>query len=211
MAKKKSIFRRILTFLVAIVILLALAVGALAACVHFEVVQQSEIEEKLQLANEKVGLYKLPLVGANEMFEYFQVPEGVIWPPPPEPEPEPEPAPEPAPAVATAPKPEPVAQAAPAAEPKKSRDVKISRKELEAQIAEREAAEKKRITKLARIYDNMSPEEAAKALDSVNIDTVALILQRMNESNAGQVLAKMNPVQAAQITQIMFDGQQRRL
>ena len=204
MAKKKSIFRRILNFFLVVLILLVIAVGALAACVHFDVVQRSEVDAKVEWLNQKVGLYKLPLVGANEPFEYFLVPEGVIWPEPvPEPEPEPEPTPPPAPAVASN-TPAPT-------DSKKSKDVKISRKELEAQIAEREAAEKKRITKLARIYDNMSPEEAAKALDSVNIDTVALILQRMDESNAGQVLAKMDPLQAAQITQIMFDGQQRRL
>lgn len=206
MAKKKSILRRIATFFIVLLVLLLLGIGALVACVHFDVVQRSQVDEKVEWLNQKVGLYKLPLVGANQPFEYFLVPVGVVWPEP-EPEPEPEPVPEQMPpAVATVTPPP-----APAPEPKKSKDVKISRKELEAQIAEREAAEKKRITKLARIYDNMSPEEAAKALDSVNVDTVALILQRMDESNAGQVLAKMDPLQAAQITQIMFDGQQRRL
>lgn len=205
MAKKKSIFRRILKFFLVLLVLILVAVGALAACVHFDVVQRSQVDEKVEWLNQKVGLYKLPLVGANQPFEYFLVPVGVVWPEP-EPEPETEPEPVTAPTAVAEVKPP-----APAPEPKKSREVKISRKELEAQIAEREAAEKKRITKLARIYDNMSPEEAAKALDSVNIDTVALILQRMDESNAGQVLAKMDPVHAAQITQIMFDGQQRRL
>ena len=207
MAKKKSIFRRIGIFLAVIFVLLLLGIGALVACVHFGVVEEAAVHEKIQLANEKVGLYKLPVVGAGGMFEYFAVPPGVIWPEP-EPEPEPEPVPETTP-VAQAPT-KPAAQETPDA-PQKSKEVKISRKELEAQIAKREADEKKRITKLARIYDNMSPEEAAKALDSVNVDTVALILQRMDESNAGQVLAKMDPLQAAQITQIMFDGQQRRL
>ncbi len=205
MAKKKSIFRRILKFFLVLLVLILVAVGALAACVHFDVVQRSQVDEKVEWLNQKVGLYKLPLVGANQPFEYFLVPVGVVWP---EPEPEPETEPEPVTAPTAVAE---VKSPAPAPEPKKSREVKISRKELEAQIAEREAAEKKRITKLARIYDNMSPEEAAKALDSVNIDTVALILQRMDESNAGQVLAKMDPVHAAQITQIMFDGQQRRL
>ena len=207
MAKKKSIFRRIATFFIVLLVLLLLGIGALVACVHFDVVQRSQVDEKVEWLNQKVGLYKLPLVGANEPFEYFLVPAGVVWPEP-VPEPEPEPEPEQANPTAVA---EVTPPPAPAPEPKKSKDVKISRKELEAQIAAREAAEKKRITKLARIYDNMSPEEAAKALDSVSVDTVALILQRMDESNAGQVLAKMDPLQAAQITQIMFDGQQRRL
>ncbi len=207
MAKKKNIFRRIGIFLAVLFVLLLLGIGALVACVHFDVIEEAAVDEKIQLANEKVGLYKLPVVGAGGLFEYFAVPPGVIWPEP-EPEPEPEPVPE-TPPIAQAPT-KPVAQENNAA-PQKSKEVKISRKDLEAQIAKREAEEKKRITKLARIYDNMSPEEAAKALDSVNIDTVALILQRMDEGNAGQVLAKMDPLQAAQITQIMFDGQHRSL
>lgn len=202
MAKKKSIFRRLLTLLIVLVVLLAIAIGALVACVHFEVVERSEVDEKVQWLNENVGLYKLPLVGANEMFEYFLVPEGVIWPPPPEPEPEPEPDP-----ATTQQQPQPQ----PANVPKKSKEVKISQKEIDAQAKVREAAEKKRITKLARIYDNMKPEEAAKALDSVSLDTVASILQVMDESNAGQILAKMDPVQAARVTQILYDGDRRRL
>ena len=201
MAKKKSIFRRIATIFLVLFILLVLAVGGVFAAVHFDYLDRAVIDEKLQWANEKVGLYKLPLVGYGGMFEYFEVPEGVIWPPPPEPEPEPEEA------TVAANTPAPT----PPPEPRKSKEVKISQKELEAQAAAREAAEKKRISKLARIYDNMKPEEAAKALDSVNIDTVVLILQKMDESNAGKVLAKMDSAHAAQITQMLMDGDRRRL
>lgn len=202
MAKKKSIFQRIKIIFLVLFVLLILAVGGLFAAVHFEVLEQALIEEKLQWANEKVGLYKLPLVGYGGAFEYFEVPEGVIWP-----EPEPEPEPEPAPVEVAA---NPVTPP-PVEPPKQSREVKISQKELDAQTAAREAAEKKRISKLARIYDNMKPEEAAKALDSVNIDTTVLILQKMDESNAGKILAKMEPTLAARITQIMMDGNRRSL
>lgn len=202
MAKKKSIFQRIKIIFLVLFVLLILAVGGLFAAVHFEVLEQALIEEKLQWANEKVGLYKLPLVGYGGAFEYFEVPEGVIWP-----EPEPEPEPEPAPVEVAA---NPVTPP-PVEPPRQSREVKISQKELDAQTAAREAAEKKRISKLARIYDNMKPEEAAKALDSVNIDTTVLILQKMDESNAGKILAKMEPTLAARITQIMMDGNRRSL
>lgn len=199
MAKKKSIFQKIRNFFLLLLVLLILAVGGLFAAVHFEYLEQAVIEEKLQVANELVGLYKLPLVGYGGAFEYFEVPEGVIWP-----EPEPEPEPEPVEvAVTPTPAPQPVET------PRQSKEVKISQKDLEAQAAAREAAEKKRISKLARIYDNMKPEEAAKALDSVSIDTTVLILQKMDESNAGKILAKMEPNLAAQITQIMMDGNRR--
>ena len=57
----------------------------------------------------------------------------------------------------------------------------------------------------------MKPEEAAQALDGVEMDTVVLILQKMTEDSAAQVLAKMEPIQAARLTQMLFEGTQRRL
>lgn len=201
MAKRKSIFKRILIFLFVILFLAALAVGGFAASIYYQVLDA----EKVEWVNEKIGLYKLPIVGYDGEFEYFKVPPGVVWPEP-EPEPEPEPAPEET-TVAKAPPPPP----ATVAEPKKSREVKISQKDIEEQTKLREAAEKKRITKLANIYNSMKPEEAAKALDGVQLDTVSLILQRMDEDTAAQILAKMDPLLAAQITQMIFDGNQRRL
>lgn len=205
MAKKKtSIFKKLFIFLFLIVFLALMGVSAFAASIYFGVLDN----EKVAWVNEKVGLYKLPFIGAGQEFEYFAAPEGVVWPPDPEPEPKPE---ENAPVVAqNQPKP---AETKPEEkkEDKKSKDVKISQKDVEEQMKAREAAEKKRISKLARIYDNMKPEEAAKALNDVSLDTVVLILQKMNESNAGQVIAKMDPSKAARITQMLFDGQQRRL
>lgn len=216
MAKKKmSIGKKILLVLFLIVFMALLGVSAFAASIYFGVLDN----EKVQWVNEKVGLYKLPLIGAGQDFEYFAVPEGVVWPPPPKPEPKPEPKvdgevvaqnnsqPQQTQPVAPAPQPKPE----PKKEDAKSKDVKVSQKEIEEQMKAREAAEKKRISKLARIYDNMKPEEAAKALGDVNLDTVVLILQKMDESNAGQIIAKMDPSRAARVTQMMFDGQQRRV
>ena len=203
MAKKKSILSKITTFLFVALFLLILVIGSAIAAIYFDVVNKDQV----QWANENVGLYKLPLVGADGMFEYFQVPDGVVWP---EPEPEPEPSEE------EKSKTETTVATTTATETKtdtqkKSKDVKISRKEIEAQMAAREAAEKKRIGKLARIYQNMKPEEAAQALDGVEMDTVVLILQKMSEDSAAQVLAKMEPVQAARVTQLLFEGTQTRL
>ena len=201
MAKKKGFISKIITFLMVIFFLLILLIGGAIAAIYFEVVNA----EQVQWANEKVGLYKLPLVGAGETFEYFQVPEGVVWP---EPEPEPEVVEEEDKTKTET----TVATTTPAADnQQKTKDVKISRKEIEAQMAAREAAEKKRIGKLARIYESMKPEEAAQALDGVEMDTVVLILQKMSEDSAGQVLAKMEPLQAARLTQMLFEGTQTRL
>lgn len=197
MAKKKGILGKIITALIIAIVLLLLMIGAAVAAVYFEVVN----DDQVQWANETVGLYKLPLVGAGEMFEYFQVPDGVVWP---EPEPEPEPEEDKTTETAT------VAKVDEKKKDDKPKEVKISRKDIEAQTAAREAAEKKRISKLARIYDSMKPEDAAKALDGVELETIVLILQKMNEGNAAQVLAKMEPLMAAQITQMLYEGNQRR-
>ena len=208
MAKKKgNIFKKILIGLFVIIFLLALGISALAACIYYDVISK----ERVDWANELVGLYRLPVIGAGGQFEYFSVPPGVVWPPP-EPEPEPEPKPEEnAPTVVAQNQPAPAPKPETKKEDKKSKDVKVSQKEIEEQMKAREAEEKKRISKLARIYDNMKPEEAAKALNDVSLDTVVSILQRMDEANAGQVIAKMEPSKAARVTQMMFDGQQRRL
>lgn len=208
MAKKKtSIFKKLLIGIFLIVFLALLGVSAFAASIYFGVLDS----EKVAWVNEKVGLYKLPFIGAGEDFEYFAVPEGVVWPPPPEPEPKPDENENPTVVAQNQPKPAPAPEPPKKEDDKKSKDVKVSQKEIEEQMKAREAAEKKRISKLARIYDNMKPEEAAKALSDVNLDTVVLILQKMDESNAGQVIAKMEPSKAARVTQMMFDGQQRRL
>ena len=78
-------------------------------------------------------------------------------------------------------------------------------------MQEREAAEKKRISKLARIYGNMKAEEAAEALGYVEADTAVLIMQKMDEDAAGKILAKMDPSLAAQITQMLYEGTQQRV
>jgi len=203
MAKKKSFLSKITTFLFVIFFLLILLIGGAVAAIYFQVVN----DEQVQWANENLGLYKLPVVGADQMFEYFKVPDGVVWP---EPEPEPEPTEEEKNKTEVAAN-NSSAKATAEGDKQKSKDVKISRKEIEEQMAAREAAEKKRISKLARIYENMKPEEAAQALDGVEMDTVVLILQKMTEDSAAQVLAKMEPIQAARLTQMLFEGTQRRL
>ena len=88
--------------------------------------------------------------------------------------------------------------------------VKITKEEIEKQQKERETAEKKRITKLARLYNDMKPADAAKVMESLDINLCIAILQRMDEGNAAKVLTEFEPDRAAQITQIMYEGAPRR-
>lgn len=211
--KAFAVLRTIRNGVLGLILLTALVIGGFAAAVKYDVLGAEDVA----MLNEELGLYRLPFVGNGR---YFEVPEGVEWPPPPPPPLEPEPEPEPEP-----PKPEP--EPAPVAEPEppkpaaeekpkpkreeKPKEVKIDRKAIEEQRAKREAEEKKRVTRLARIYESMKPEEAANALINVDWDTTVLILQRMSEDSVAQVLAKMEPETAAQLTEMLYRGTQRRV
>ena len=88
--------------------------------------------------------------------------------------------------------------------------MKITKEEIEKQQKEREAAEKKRVTKLARLYNDMKPADAAKVMETLDIDLCIAILQRMDEGNAAKVMAAFDPERAAQITQIIYEGVPQR-
>ena len=170
-----------------------LIVGGFVAAVKYEVLDTEDVA----MLNENLGLYRLPLVGNGK---YFEVPEGVEWPPKEESEEE------------QKPEQQPVAEEKPATKPDdKIREVKIDKKAIDEQKAQREAEEKKRVTRLARIYESMKPEAAANALINVDWDTTILIFQRMNEDSVAQILAKMEPEIAAQLTEMLYRGTQRRV
>ena len=198
--KKGGIVGKIFKFIIFLIVLLVLAVGGFAAGVYFQVIDSEQTKQ----VNEALKLWKLPVVG-----ELFEKPEGYV-----EEEGEKEEE-KPKENVANnqnnLPGGNQTAKAEVKQEKKKSKDVTLSQKDIEKQIQEREAAEKKRVSKLARIYGNMKAEEAAKALGEVDSDTVVLILQKMDEDAAGQILAKMDSGTAAQITQMLFEGTQRRV
>ena len=87
----------------------------------------------------------------------------------------------------------------------------MTQKELEAQQKEREAAEKKRVSKLARLYNAMKPKDAAEAMDTLNDDLCIAILQRMDEDQAAKILSAFTPAKAGRLTQLMYEGRKKRL
>ncbi|MBR4904791.1 MAG: hypothetical protein IKZ53_08970 [Selenomonadaceae bacterium] len=190
--KESSFFGTIRNIFLGLILLAVLIVGGFIAAVKYGVLTT----ENVAMLNEELGLYRLPIVGNGR---YFEVPEGVEWPPKePEPEAESEKNPEPEPAVEEKPAP-------------KATEVKIDKKAIDEQRAQREAEEKKRVARLAKIYENMKPEAAANALINVDWDTTVLILQRMSEDSVANILAKMEPEAAAQLTEMLFAGTQRRV
>ena len=201
--KKGGIVGKIVKFVLFLLLLVILAVGGFAAGVYFQLIDS----EQTQQVNEVLKLWKLPVVG-----EYFEKPEGYV-----EEEEEPEEKSESTDKTKVEtvnnnlPGGNQTAMAQNKPEQKKSKEVKVSQKDIEKQMQEREAAEKKRVSKLARIYEGMKAPDAAEALGYVDVDTAVLILQKMSEDAAGQILAAMEPTTAAQLTQMLFEGTQRRV
>ena len=135
--------------------------------------------------NEKLGLYNLPVVG-----QYF------VKPPPEQEEMEEK----------------PLEDVKPKAEDKKqSKKITLSKKEIEEQMKQRESAEKKRVSKLARLYNGMKPKDAAEAMDALDDDLAVTILQKMDEGTASKVLSEFEPAKAARLTQIIYEGTKKNL
>ncbi|EHG20462.1 hypothetical protein HMPREF9334_01358 [Selenomonas infelix ATCC 43532] len=172
--------RKKLKILFILILLLVLIAGGFALGVYLRLFDT-------QALNEEYGLHELPIIG-----EYFVPPAGTE-----------EHSETSTTSTGTAP-------AAAAAPKKSSESVKITKEEIEKQQKEREAAEKKRVTKLARLYNDMKPADAAKVMETLDIDLCIAILQRMDESNAAKVITAFEPSRAAEITQIIYEGTPRR-
>lgn len=175
---KKKKGKKILKLIIMLILLAVLIVGGFALGIYLRLFDT-------QAANEKLGLYNLPIIG-----QYF------VKPAPTQDEMENM----------------PVENDKPDDKDKKdTKKVTISKKEIEQQMKEREAAEKKRVSKLARLYNAMKPRDAAEAMDSLDDDLVIAILQRMDEGNAAKVLSEFQPAKTARLTQLMYEGTKKKV
>lgn len=180
--KKKH---RVLKIILALFLLLVLIVGGFALGIYLRIFDT-------QQANETLGLYNLPIIG-----EYFVKPAPT----------EEDMANTPAEDV----KPDPKADDKNKDKDKQSKKVQLSKKEIEKQMKDREAAERKRVSKLARLYNEMKPVDAAAAMDELDDDTCVAILQRMDEGQAAKVLSEFDPSKAARLTKIIYEGTQKSM
>lgn len=194
--RKIKNFFRLIIFLVLLPFIIA---GGFAAGMYFELINSDQVKQ----VNEALNLYKWPLVG-----NYFEVPEGVEWTK----EDTDRATDEFMDTISTgidsgiSKVTEVAEQIMKPEEPPKKKEIKISQKEIEEKMQERETAEKKRISKLARVYANMKADAASEALGNLDADMAVLILQKMEDDAAAQILAKMDPMVAARLTQMMFNG-----
>lgn len=93
----------------------------------------------------------------------------------------------------------------------KSKTMKLTQKEIDKLTQQRQADEKKRVSKLARLYNEMKPADAAKILETMDNDIVISIFQRMDESQVSQILTEFDPDRAAAISKIMYVGAPKRV
>ena len=182
--KKKKKGSKIVKVLLMLFLLFVLIVGGFALGVYLQLIDTQE-------ANEKMKLYDLPVIG-----EYF------VRPAPSEDDMEKMPVED--------------------AKPDKDKDVKkddkkeskklvITKEEIEKQMKQREAAEKKRVSKLARLYNQMKPKDAAKAMDELDDDMCIAILQRMDEAVVAKIMTEFNEGKTARITRIMYAGTKKEV
>lgn len=193
-APEKSIFfriKRLIKIIFIIVLLLGLIIGGFFLGVYLRVFD-------VNVVNEKLELYKYPVLS-----EYFVKPDNV------EAETEPErsePIKDEAKRETEKIKEENKAavQAAAAAKP-----VVLTKEEIDRQIKQRQLEEKKRISKLARLYEQMKPEDAVEILNNLNDDMIIEIFGRMDEAQVSKILVKFESERSAQLTQSMYNGKPR--
>ena len=82
----------------------------------------------------------------------------------------------------------------------------LTQEEIEKQQKEEEAAERKRVSKLARLYNEMKPEAAADIMVDLDDEIAVAVLQKMDESQAAKVLAALDPGQSARLTRSIYTG-----
>ena len=184
--KKKKKGSKIVKVLLVLFLLLVLIVGGFALGVYLQLIDTQE-------ANEQLKLYDLPVIG-----EYF------VRPAPSESDMEKMPVED--------------------AKPDKDKDLKsddkdkkeskklvITKEEIEKQMKQREAEEKKRVSKLARLYNQMKPKDAAKAMDELDDDMCIAILQRMDEAVVAKIMTEFDEGKTARITRIMYAGTKKEV
>ena len=166
-------------------LLVTLVIGGFFLGIYLKILDDDEM-------NKKLGLYDMPIIG-----QYF------VRPTPEDGSTVPDSAAEKAK--------QEQAQAKKAADDKKSKPVKLTKEEIEKLTQQRQAEEKKRVSKLARLYNEMKPEEAAKIMENMESDIVIAIFQRMDESQVSQIMANFDAGKAASISKLMYVGVPKRV
>ncbi|MFA6849055.1 MAG: magnesium transporter MgtE [Selenomonadaceae bacterium] len=176
--EKPARSRWILKLFGIILLLLVLIIGGFFLGVYMRIFDTNAV-------NEKLGLYKFPIIG-----QYFVKPvpsDGIAN-------------------TDTAKK--KIEDVKPNDKVQKtvSKPIVLTKAEIEKQMKVKQAEEKKRISKLARLYNEMKPQEAADIMNDMDDDMTIAILQKMDESQSAKVLTKFDPSKSARLTKIIYNG-----
>ena len=87
-----------------------------------------------------------------------------------------------------------------------SKPIVLTQEDIEKQQKEAEAAERKRVSKLAKLYNEMKPEAAADIMTDLDDEIAVAVLQKMDESQAAKVLASLDPGHSARLTRSIYTG-----
>lgn len=83
---------------------------------------------------------------------------------------------------------------------------KIDDSELQKQAKLKQQEEAKRISKLARLYGGMKPDEAVAILNELDDSLVLSILNKMEDEQASKIMSLFDSRRAANLTQAMYQG-----
>lgn len=83
---------------------------------------------------------------------------------------------------------------------------KVDDSELQKQAKIKQLEEAKRISKLARLYGGMKPDEAVAILNKLDDNTVIDILGKMEDEQVSKIMTLFEPRRAANLTQAMLRG-----
>lgn len=83
---------------------------------------------------------------------------------------------------------------------------KVDDSELQKQAKIKQLEDTKRISKLARLYGGMKPDEAVVILNNLDDSTVLDILSKMEDEQVSKIMAKLEARRAANLTQAMLRG-----
>ncbi|HEB68229.1 MAG TPA: hypothetical protein ENI88_01270 [Desulfobulbus sp.] len=83
---------------------------------------------------------------------------------------------------------------------KKLDQLQTTRLQIEQLLAEKKAAELKRVRDLSKMYDKMSPDKAARIISTLDQELAVSILGNMKTKAAAKVLNNMDRDKAAKLT-----------
>lgn len=181
--------RNLIKVLLAIFVLFLLAAGLGYAGVYFKFIDVPQLAERYKLYDYPVLNRYFHKPATN--FEMVDIEET---------------AKDTTPAAATATPQVPATAAAPTAQPAAKPLTSPTAAPDKDQLAKLKQEEAKRISKLARLYGEMKPDEAVPILNQLDDPTVISILNKMEDDQVAKILSQMDSKRAARLTQDMLKG-----